>query len=167
MNLEKFNTLPEVEAREILLRSCHSTAWVNKVLQNRPYASESVFRNEIAHLWFGLTEEDWLDAFRAHPMIGDIDSLRSKFSNTKEMASREQGSALASAREEELGELSKLNQEYLEKFGFIFIIFATGKSAKEMLYFLRERIVRSRSEEIRTAAEEQLKITLLRLEKSL
>ena len=80
------------------------------------------------------------------------------------MASGEQSGA-ASADEQTLTELSALNKSYLEKFGFIFIVFATGKSAAEMLALLKARIGNQRDQEIQNAAAEQLKITLLRIDK--
>jgi 2-oxo-4-hydroxy-4-carboxy-5-ureidoimidazoline decarboxylase len=99
-------------------------------------------------------------------MIGDVNSLREKFKSTKTMASNEQsGAQLAS--EETLQQLHKLNHAYLNKHGFIFIIFATGKSAEEMLAALKSRIDNDTETEIENAAAEQIKITLLRINKNL
>ena len=109
---------------------------------------------------------DWLLAFDAHPKIGDVDSLREKYAATKAMAGSEQG-AVADADEETLHALARLNHEYEERFGFIFIVFATGKSASDMLALLRSRINNSREAELQNAAAEQLKITLLRLERAI
>jgi 2-oxo-4-hydroxy-4-carboxy-5-ureidoimidazoline decarboxylase len=116
--------------------------------------------------WAQCQETDWLEAFEAHPMIGDVNSLRKKFANTKHLASKEQAGA-SNATDEELHALSKLNHEYKAKFGFIFIICATGLSAKVMLDALQNRINNSREHELNIAAQEQLKITLLRLHKAL
>lgn len=99
-------------------------------------------------------------------MIGDVDSLRKKYASTKAMASGEQSGATG-ADEETLGELARLNHAYREKFGFIFIVFATGKSALEMLDILKGRIGNDRATEIRNAAAEQLKISFLRIDKLL
>ena len=102
----------------------------------------------------------------ANPMIGDVDSLRKKFANTKTIASGEQ-SGTASASEATLLTLKEANQAYLDKHGFIFIICATGLSADAMLNALQTRLPNSTDEEIRTAAQEQIKITLLRIDKAL
>jgi OHCU decarboxylase len=111
-----------------------------------------------------LTEADWLEAFAAHPLIGDVDSLRAKYAATKTLAAGEQ-SGVASAGEATLAALAEVNRAYRDKFGFIFIVFATGKSAAEMLAILKSRIDNSREQEIRNAAVEQMKITRLRLQK--
>jgi OHCU decarboxylase len=111
-----------------------------------------------------LVEADWLEAFAAHPLIGDVDSLRKKYGATRDLAAGEQAGA-AGAGAATLQELADLNRSYREMFGFIFIVFATGKSADEMLANLRSRLGNSRDEELRNAAAEQIKITRLRLEK--
>jgi len=103
-------------------------------------------------------------AFEAHPQIGDINSLRQKYAATKKMAAGEQNS-VNDASESVLTSLVKGNQDYLNKFGFIFIVFASGKSAAQMLSLLQTRLVNSRTQELENAAAEQNKITLLRLKK--
>jgi OHCU decarboxylase len=95
-------------------------------------------------------------------MIGDVESLKKKYAATKAIAAGEQA-GVAAASEATLAELARLNQEFYEKFGFIFIVFATSKSANEMLALLKARIDNTREEELRNAAAEQLKITRLRL----
>ena len=99
-------------------------------------------------------------------MIGDVDSLRAKYASTKNLASNEQQGA-AQADEATLVELSALNHQYLAKHGFIFIICATGLSAQTMLTALKQRYANDTPSEISLAAIEQLKITLLRLNKGL
>ena len=102
--------------------------------------------------------------FCAHPKIGDVDSLRAKFANTRDWASNEQA-GVTEASDSVLQRLSELNREYEAKFGYIFIVCATGKSADEMLAILESRLPNDPTTELRTAAQEQLKITLLRLQK--
>jgi 2-oxo-4-hydroxy-4-carboxy-5-ureidoimidazoline decarboxylase len=107
-----------------------------------------------------------LTAFEAHPMIGDVNSLRKKYATTKNMASNEQQGANG-ADDKTLHDLALANHDYLNKHGFIFIICASGLSAKTMLHALMLRLPNDTTTEITLAAAEQIKITLLRLEKGL
>lgn len=166
MNLEKFNNLGKQQAREELIKCCTSLSWVEAVEKRRPFSNLRELKDFAQEVWFSLSKTDWLEAFEGHPMIGDVESLKAKFSNTKKMASSEQG-LVVEADEEVIKELSTLNKEYFEKYGFIFIVFATGKSAVEMLNILKSRIVNSKEDEIKNASIEQNKITILRLEKVL
>jgi 2-oxo-4-hydroxy-4-carboxy-5-ureidoimidazoline decarboxylase len=118
------------------------------------------------HAWSECTESDWLEAFSHHPKIGDVSALREKFATTADWASKEQ-SGTKNASEGILSELADLNNRYEQRFGFIFIVCATGKTAGEMLDLLKSRIHNTRDAEIRIAAAEQLKITKLRLRKLL
>ena len=113
-----------------------------------------------------MTEADYLQAFEGHPKIGDITSLKAKYANTKELASGEQ-SAVDEASDEVLERLAQGNDTYQEKFGFIFLVCATGKSAAEMLALLEMRLPNDRATELINAAEEQRKIFHIRLGKML
>ena len=114
-------------------------------------------------IWWHLGDGDWLSAFEHHPQIGaDIDALREKFAQTAILSSQEQSGALG-ASEETLKALAGANAAYLEKYGFIFIVCATGKSADEMLSILGSRMDHEAAYELRIAAGEQAKITELRL----
>lgn len=166
MNLQQFNALSPGEASTLLQQCNASENWSKTVAAGRPYADTAAIKEAAARIWNSLGEKDYLEAFEAHPMIGDVNSLRQKYASTKALASGEQSGA-AGADDAVLQELSDLNHKYLEKFGFIFIVFATGKSAQEMLALLKARIGNTRSEEIANAAAEQLKITLLRIDKFL
>ncbi len=120
-------------------------------------ASESIARK--------LTQSDWLEAFAGHPKIGqDIDSLKVKFKNTADWSAGEQA-GVDSASEEVLQQLSEGNRAYEEKFGYIFIVCATGKSAAEMLALLQERMGNTPEKELLIAMAEQEKITRIRLER--
>lgn len=166
MTLPEFNNAP-AHIAESLLEQCNASAgWYSQVSAKRPFASKEQLIDIAENIWQNLEEKDTLQAFEAHPMIGDVESLRKKYANTKALASGEQ-SGTATATDQVLLHLAKANQEYLEKFGFIFIVFATGKSALEMLQILTARLGNTREEEIKNAAEEQWKITLLRIEKLL
>jgi allantoinase len=151
-------------ARNELLKCCASTRWVEVMLAARPFADDSAILQAAGKYWWGLDRDDWLEAFAAHPKIGDVNSLRAKFANTRQWAGNEQ-SGVAAASEATLQRLAKLNDEYLAKFGYIFIIYATGKSADEMLAILESRLPNDAEAELKIAAGEQLKITELRLRK--
>ncbi len=165
MTLAAFNALDRAAAAETLGHCCAATRWIHGMLARRPFSTLSDLAEDACEVWATLGEADWLQAFDAHPKIGDVDSLREKYAATKAMAGGEQH-AVADADEDTLDELARLNRDYEERFGFIFIVFATGKSAQDMLALLRARINNSRDEELRNAAAEQLKITLLRLERA-
>ena len=113
--------------------------------------------------WYECNEDDWKEAFRHHPKIGDIDALRKTFSSDKFAADEQQ--LIDQAPEETLELLAKANNLYEKKFGYIFIVCATGKSADEMLEILNARLANTPDEEIKIAMDEQNKITKLRLEK--
>lgn len=110
-----------------------------------------------------MQEPDWLEAFDGHPKIGDPASLKKKYHSTQALASEEQ-SGVREATDQHIADLAKANQSYLDRFGFIFIICATGKTAEEMLGTILDRLNNTRDQELRIAAKEQLKITHIRLE---
>jgi 2-oxo-4-hydroxy-4-carboxy-5-ureidoimidazoline decarboxylase len=166
MTINEFNKLNPEKARELLFSCCGSTAWVNEMLARRPFENAENLMNAAGACWENRSETDFLEAFSHHPKIGDISSLREKFASTAHFASGEQGS-VASASEEILQGLARGNADYEQKFGFIFIVCATGKSASEMLELLEKRLPNSREEELLIAAGEQAKITRIRLEKLL
>jgi 2-oxo-4-hydroxy-4-carboxy-5-ureidoimidazoline decarboxylase len=164
MTIAQFDHLPLDRKRELLFQCCGSTGWVNKMIPVFPVEDLVDLLECAEEKWYECSEEDWLEAFEHHPKIGDINSLKERFANTKEWAEGEQA-AVKQTSKEVLKELSEYNKTYEEKFGFIFIICATGRSAEEMLVFLKERLHNSKAEEIAIAAREQLKIFQLRLEK--
>ena len=134
------------------------------MMARRPFSDRRAIVEAATQIWWTLTRSDWLEAFSAHPKIGDPDSLRAKFQDTATWAAHEQA-GVATAHEETLEELARCNRRYEERFGYIFIVCASGKSANEMLDILRGRMANDPSSELRNAAAEQLKITQLRLEK--
>lgn len=166
MTLHNLNTLPESEFKQALFNCCGSTAWVNKMYALLPFEDLVELLNDAEEQWFQCTEADWLQAFTHHPKIGDIDALKKKFASTAQWAGNEQG-AVAQASGETIQALAKGNDDYEKKFGFIFIVCATGKSAEEMLALLQQRLPNNREEEIQIAAGEQNKITQLRIQKLL
>ena len=150
------------EARDLLRSCCGASAWVERVLARRPFASRGTLIAAARDEWFALEQSDWLEAFGHHPKIGDREALRQRFARTAHLSEREQA-GVDGASDEILAALAEGNDEYERKFGYIFIVCASGKSAGEMLELLRDRLPNSPEVEIRIAAEEQARITELRL----
>jgi 2-oxo-4-hydroxy-4-carboxy-5-ureidoimidazoline decarboxylase len=164
MTLQEFNQLSETEAARHLFNCCGSTTWVRNMMQHFPFGTFGMFKVKADEAWAKTKEEDWREAFTHHPRIGDLNSLKEKFASTQHWASGEQGKVGESVQEVLL-ELQMMNDLYLKKFRYIFIICATGKTAEEMLQALKQRINNTPDQEIYLAAEEQRKIMHLRIEK--
>ncbi|MGN6371219.1 MAG: 2-oxo-4-hydroxy-4-carboxy-5-ureidoimidazoline decarboxylase [Phycisphaerae bacterium] len=162
--LERLNSLPPELAKLDLERCCGSSRWVARMLANRPFHTMEDLLTTAEREWSAMQEPDWLEAFSHHPKIGDVESLRRKFASTARWAAGEQAS-VQNADEETLQQLSAGNAAYEDKFGFIFIVCATGKSTTEMLASLQRRFQNDRQTELAIAAGEQSKITALRLKK--
>lgn len=166
MSLAVFNGAATEEASHMLRQCCSCDAWIDTLLTMRPFADEAALHASADTVWAGLAEEDYLQAFDGHPKIGDVNSLKAKYADTKQLAAGEQ-SSVEQASDELIAQLAEGNRLYEEKFGFIFIVCATGKSAGEMLALLEARLPNSREQELGNAAEEQRKIFHIRLEKLL
>ncbi len=166
MTLNELNSLPRYRAEGELIKCCGSQAWTRSVAGRRPFVSLDRLLKAASEIWWRLGQADWMEAFRAHPQIGQRKAggpTPSQFHvwSTHEQSGMDRaGIAVASALEEG-------NREYLAKFGYIFIVCATGKSADEMLSILQSRLLNPPEEELRIAAAEQNKIIGLRLEKLL
>jgi len=132
--------------------------------QLRPFSDAEDFIEKSRQAWEKLSTQDWRDAFSSHPKIGDVESLRNKFSSTAAWASGEQ-SGVFSASRETLESLAEGNARYQERFGHSFIVFASGKSAEEMLRILNGRLGNSSEVELSICIAEHKKITQLRIEK--
>jgi OHCU decarboxylase len=164
--IEKLNRLGAEEARAALLACCGSTRWAEGVAALRPFWDVGQLLNIAGRVWRELGREDWLEAFRAHPKIGESKAEKETGAAARAWAEGEQSGARA-ATAETLDALARANREYEERFGFIFIVCATGKTAGEMLGLLRARISNDPETELRVAAGEQWRITELRLRKFL
>lgn len=164
MNINDFNKLPESQKKELLFTCCGSDVWVKKMLRIFPIRDLADLQHQAKEKWTECSKADHLQAFAHHPKIGDIETLKQRFAATADLASAEQ-SGVNGASEAVIHALAKGNKEYQAKFGYIFIVFATGKSAIEMLNILQNRLNNTPDEEIKIAAAEQNKITLLRLKK--
>jgi 2-oxo-4-hydroxy-4-carboxy-5-ureidoimidazoline decarboxylase len=163
--LDWLNALPPSEARAVLERCCGAERWVEGMLQRRPFASPAALLEQAHAVWRELPAPDFLEAFSHHPEIGaNLDELRRKFAATAELSLTEQAGA-AHASEATLSALGRQNQAYRARFGYSFIVCASGKTASEMLELLQGRLGNAPEVELGIAAAEQAKITRLRLEK--
>jgi 2-oxo-4-hydroxy-4-carboxy-5-ureidoimidazoline decarboxylase len=150
------NALPVDEAHAALARCCGSTRWAAAMVARRPFSSPEDLFAAADTIWAGLERADYLEAFSHHPAIGAA--------RASGLAAREQAQ-VAHAGAATLQALEALNRAYRDRFGFVFLVCATGRSADEMLALLRARIDNPAEIELRIAAAEQAKITRLRLEK--
>ena len=162
MTLAEFNALPDAEVRQALLDCCGSARWAASVASRRPYATEEVLHKAADSIWWKLDRNDWLEAFSHHPQIGEKPATGS--ASARQWAEGEQAGARG-ASEEVKTRLARANRAYFEKFGYIFIICATGKSLEGMLALLNQRLQNDPSSELSIAAEQQRQITRIRLEK--
>jgi 2-oxo-4-hydroxy-4-carboxy-5-ureidoimidazoline decarboxylase len=157
------NALDDESAAAALRRACGAQRWVERMLARRPFASSEELYASADEEWRASTREDYLEAFGHHPRIGeDLTALRQRFQTTASLSSREQA-GVAEADDGTLSSLRDANAAYRERFGFIFIICATGKSAREMLAALESRLRNDPDDELAIAAREHAKITRLRL----
>jgi 2-oxo-4-hydroxy-4-carboxy-5-ureidoimidazoline decarboxylase len=166
MTLSDLNALAPTARAEALATCCGAAAWVTTLNGQFPFDSIPALYEAAERTWYNLTEADWREAFTHHPKIGDVNALKEKFASTATWAAGEQG-AVRQASQETLEALAAGNEAYEQKFGYIFIVCATGKSAEEMLALLQARLPNDPSQEIHVAMGEQAKITRLRLEKLL
>lgn len=164
--LEKLNNAPREIAEARFLDCCGSRDWARKMTGTRPFADVTDLLDQAGQIWQNLTPEDWLEAFAAHPKIGARKAAPLQQAQSAEWSRGEQ-SGTRTANESVLDALAEANRLYEKKFGYIFIVCATGKSAEEMLDNCRERLGNDADLEIRMAAQEQRKITEIRLKKLL
>ena len=157
MTLAELNAFPRYRAEEELMKCCGSTAWVRTMAGRRPFTDRERMFRAASEVWWGLDASDWLEAFRAHPQIGRPDASQ-KWATREQAGMDRAGTGVAEA-------MADANRAYLEKFGYIYIVCASGKSAEEMLTILKSRMSNTPENEIRIAAGEQDKITRLRIEK--
>jgi allantoicase len=156
--LARLNALSPEEARVELAACCASSTWAERMGGARPFRDLASARAAASRAAEGLTEQDWLEAFGAHPRIGE------KKTDARGWSTEEQ-SKVADADRATLDALAEVNRAYEAKHGFVYLVCATGKTADEMLALARERLQGDRARELVRAAEEQRLITYLRLEK--
>ena len=166
MTLEELNELTAQNAESEFLKCCGSGGWAQAMAAARPFATEEELLAKADDISASLADEDWLQAFRAHPKIGEKKAVTVQSLQEQSWSSQEQ-SAIQSASADTVAQLAEGNHKYEKKFGFIFIVCASGKSSAEMLAILNNRLDNDPRTELSAAAQEQHKITRLRLEKLL
>ncbi len=164
--LEKLNQAAGEIAEADFRNCCGSQTWARTMAEARPFADVAALINRAEEIWLNLDSQDWLEAFAAHPKIGARKAAPKQRAQSAEWSHGEQSGTRA-ATDSVLDALAEVNRLYEKKFGFIFIVCATGKSAEEMLELCRRRIRNDADSEIRIAADEQRKITEIRLRKLL
>lgn len=165
-DLAWLNALTSEAAREELLKCCGARAWATAMEQDRPYESLEQLLTRANDAWWALDESDWLEAFRSHPKIGEKKAANPVAAQSQNWSAQEQ-QGVQHVSAEAVAKLAGLNRAYEEKFGFIFIVCATGKSSNEILTLLEQRLKNQPEKELPIAAAEQARITELRLRKLL
>ena len=164
MTLAEFNALPATRAESLLIDCCGATRWAASVVSKRPYETVEALHRAADSVWWKLDRNDWLEAFGHHPQIGERPASGS--GAAREWAEGEQASARGIS-EDVKTRLARANRAYVDKFGYIYIICATGKSVEAMLALLNQRLQNDPASELSIAAEQQRQITRIRLEKLL
>lgn len=154
MTIQQLDQQDEQAAHDVLLLCCGSPRWVEAMLAKRPFRSRENLLSAAEEAWWAQSESEWLTAFAAHPRIGA--------EKLSEWCSQEQRGLEGSARGV-LEDLARGNAEYEKRFGWIFLVNASGKTGRELLASLQSRLDNDRKEELRVAAGEQARITALRL----
>ena len=161
--LATWNELDGDSAVTELLSCCAAKRWADAVVARRPFDSEQSLYAVADHAWAAMQESDWMEAFAAHPRIGE---RKAQNASTRSTAwSAQEQSEAEKAKSEVMNQLALSNKQYEELFGFTYIICATGKSAEEMLHILHRRLASDRQAELAEAAEQQRQITQIRLRK--
>ena len=164
MTISDFDQMDIKTRKELLFNCCGSTGWVKAMLEIFPVEDLVDLLEYAEEKWFDCNPADWLEAFEHHPKIGDFHSMIHTFTNITEWTTKEQAGVQDSSAEM-LEKLRIANEAYEETFGYMYIVFATGKSAQEILANLNERLLNDPEDELMIAAGEQDKITKLRLKK--
>ncbi len=162
--LTQLQQLADGDARDLLASFNGSRAWGELMVAVRQVSSVRALFAAADAAWWALDQKDWLEAFAAHPRIGDTHKAQTQTERSATWSQQEQR-GVESAPEDTRARLAAQNTAYFDKFGFIFIVFASGKTPEQMLALLEARIGNTRAQEIENAAREQAKITRRRLEK--
>ncbi len=166
MTLDELNMCPPPQAERDLLGCCASRRWAAALVAKRPFQSFDALLRGARETWDGLGREDWLEAFAAHPRIGDRGGVEPGGSRDNAW-SREEQSGMDSAASATRDRLARLNADYERRFRHVYLVCATGKSADELLAILEGRLSNTPEHELRVAAGEHARITEIRLAKLL
>jgi OHCU decarboxylase len=163
-DMDWLDALSDSAAETEFLKCCGSRTWARRMVENRPFTNIEELTAKATDTWWKLERNDWLEAFRSHPKIGERNAAAEVSAQARSWSGQEQSGVQNSAAQT-LDELATLNHEYETRFGYIYIVCATGKSSEEMLSILKTRIGNDATTELPIAAAEQAKITELRLRK--
>ena len=166
ISVANLDTMPLTRARAVLHECCGSSRWVSAIAARRPFGSREAVLSAADEIWKSLDRSDWREAFSHHPRIGERSTAMSAGERASDWATAEQ-SGVDRAPSDIREMLAEVNREYEKRFGYIYIVCATGKTAEEMLAIARDRLRNDAETELKVAVEEQRKITRLRLEKLL
>ena len=162
--LQRWNTSPVEDAVKEVLPCCGSNAWADEMAARRPFPDVTTLLATSDQTWSNLTAEDWMEAFRSHPRIGESRAAASATAQSASWSAQEQKNVAAAGDAVKVA-LAEANREYERRFRHIFIVCATGKSAPEILEILRRRLQNDDATELQEAAEQQRQITRIRLTK--
>lgn len=162
--LARWNALPVENAVKEILPCCGSKTWADEMAARRPFPDVTTLLASSDETWSSLTAEDWMEAFRSHPRIGESRATPSATAQSANWSAQEQKNVAAADDAVKIA-LTDANREYEERFRHIFIVCATGKSAPEILEILRRRLDNDGSTELREAAEQQRQIIHIRVKK--
>jgi 2-oxo-4-hydroxy-4-carboxy-5-ureidoimidazoline decarboxylase len=162
MALARFNSLPIEEAESELLACCAAPAWARAVAGGRPYSDRESLGDAARTALGSLTWDDIADALAGHPRIGERAGGEDRASA---WSRREQAAVSADPEEETKQALVRANRDYEQRFGHIFLIFASGRTPAQILDACRARLGHDEATERGVVREELSKITLLRLER--
>jgi 2-oxo-4-hydroxy-4-carboxy-5-ureidoimidazoline decarboxylase len=162
--LARWNDMPQEEAAKEILSCCGSRAWAAELAGLRPFADEQSLFEAADRSWRDLPKEDWLEAFRSHPRIGEQHAANKTTATSASWSRSEQGQ-MKEADAVILERMREGHRAYEERFGRIFIVCATGKRPEEMLRILERRLKNDSQEELTESAAQQQQIMQLRLRK--
>lgn len=164
--LQRLNSMSHKAATAAFQTVCGSSKWANAMAKARPFANREALLSQSRTIGTTLDKDDWLEAFSHHPRIGEKKAAAGNTAQGSQWSTQEQA-GVASAEAKTLDALAQGNQDYENRFGYIYLICATGKSAAEMLLMLQERMKNDPDTEIKVAAQQQELINQIRLEKML
>lgn len=164
MTVDELDSLPADIAADVFRSCCGSTQWVNDMVARRPFGSVSRVLSAADEAWRSTGKSDLYEAFAHHPRIGERSAAAVQLARAGNWSSGEQV-GIESASASVLASLAEANRAYEERFGHIYLVSATGMSAGQLLAFARERLSNEPEAELGVAAEEQRRITQLRLKK--
>ena len=163
LSLVLWNEADSSSALDAMIACCGARRWVAAMIANRPIGDEAELHNAADRAWGEMKEADWLESFACHPRIGE--RKKSHLSSQSSSWSQQEQASVDFAPETTLIRFGELNAQYEDKFGFTYIVCATGKSPEEMLLILNRRLAGDRESELREAAEQQRQIMHIRLGK--